>query len=166
MSSDWVSQFVEALHALEDRGELEPLVAQFAPDAGLWNLIRSEPLHGTGQIREFWSAYRHQFDRIHSTFERTVAAEDQAALEWRAEGSLRGGQEISYRGVTVLERGPGGITQFASYFDPRPFATELSDSERTSQPRAARQAPRETPTGEFRTEEEIEEEAPSVMSYG
>lgn len=165
MSSDWVSQFVDALHALEDRGELEPLLSQFSPDAVLTNSVRSEPLHGADQVRHFWTAYRHQFDRIHSIFERIISGEVEAALEWRAEGDLRDGQAIIYRGVTLLKRGEAGITEFASYFDPSPFRADLDATAQTpaSQPER-RESSREV-NHPLRSEEEIEEEAPSVMSY-
>ena len=126
MNSEWVQSFIDALHGLEDRNEVEPLVAQFAPEAGLWTLVRTEPVHGTEAIREFWQGYRNFFERIHSTFERIIETEDQAALEWRAEGTLsQGGRELAYRGVTILKRKEEGITEFASYYDPQPFLERL-----------------------------------------
>lgn len=155
MQADWVDRFVEALHGLEDRDEVEPLVSQFAPEGTLWNIVHAQPLSGPEQIRDFWTSYRDQFDRIHSTFERTVVGDEEAALEWRAEGRLRGGREIAYRGVTVLARRGDGIQEFASYYDPRPFQMEAStvaaEAERSFEDDSE-------PTGESKA-------APSVMSY-
>ena len=61
-----------------------------------------------------------------STFERVIENEEQAALEWHAKGALaQGGREVAYRGVTLIRRGDQGITQFAGYYDPRPFLEAL-----------------------------------------
>lgn len=131
MNQDWVQKFVDALHHLELREEADPLVALFAPDAGLWTLIKPEPVQGTEAIRQFWNHYRHEFEHIRSVFERIIATEEQAALEWCAEGTLRhNGGEVKYRGVTILRRGDKGITEFASYYDPRPFLQAIGVTER------------------------------------
>jgi hypothetical protein len=123
---DWVEAFIDALHRLEERGEPEPLLQQFAPDARLRTLTHEEPLEGREQIAGFWQQYRSQFQRIESRFERTIVSEEQAALEWEAEGTLsQGGRGISYRGVTLLRRGENGLSEFASYYDPQPFLAAL-----------------------------------------
>ncbi len=126
MAKKWVEQFIDALHALEDGGDVEPLLAQFSPRAAVWNLARPEPQKGEEAIRRFWEGYRAQFDRVHSTFERIITGDGQAALEWHAEGTLaQGGRELSYRGVTLLKRGEDGIEEFAGYYDPQPFLQGL-----------------------------------------
>lgn len=158
MPTDWVSAFINGLHALEDRGEIEPLLAQFAPNGSLWNITHREPLRGEAEVRHFWEGYRRTFAQIHSEFERIIEADGQAALEWSAEGTLNPGEApIAYRGVTLLRRGEGGISEFASYYDPAPFQAQ---PEPHSQPAAAAAAPEEL------DDERIEEQAPSVMSYG
>jgi ketosteroid isomerase-like protein len=130
---DWVKSFVDALHRLEDEGELDLLMGQFEPDASLRTLTHPEPLHGESQIREFWQNYRQLFLRIHSHFERVITSGEEVALEWRAEGSIRqGGRDLSYRGVTLLRRGNAGITEFASYYDPQPFLAAMGIRERAA----------------------------------
>ena len=166
MPANWISAFIDALHALEDRREIEPLLHQFSPGASLWNISHSEPRRGPAEIRDFWEGYRRQFGQIHSHFERIIEEEDQAALEWRAEGTLGdGGSPVAYRGVTLLQRGGDGVTEFASYYDPRPFEAPLR-APRTPAARSTFPAAH-AGGGEAHDEElDIEEEAPSVMSYG
>ena len=126
MQQGWVQGFIQALYALEDRGDAEPLVALFAPEGTVWNIIHTEPKRGAEEIRHFWEGYRGEFQQIQSTFERQIENADQAALEWRAEGTLaQGGRPIAYRGVTLLKRGSRGITELASYYDLRPFLDAL-----------------------------------------
>ncbi len=88
MNDQWVQEFIDALHGLEDGGDVGPLLAQFAPDAGVWNVALHEPLRGEAGAHRFWEGYRQQFDRIHSTFEKVIVGADEAALEWHAEGTL------------------------------------------------------------------------------
>lgn len=126
MTADWVQSFIDALHGLEDDQDLQPMLAQFTDDIRLRNLVHEQPLDGPEGARRFWQGYRDQFGRIHSAFERVLVADDQAALEWHAEGTLsQGGREVSYRGVTLLKRGEGGIAEFTSYYDPQPFLESL-----------------------------------------
>lgn len=126
MNDQWVRDFIDALHGLEAGGDAGTLLAQFAPEAGVWNVALHEPLRGEEGARRFWEGYRQQFGRIHSTFGRVILGTDEAALEWQAEGTLaQGGREITYRGVTILKRGEAGITEFAGYYDPRPFLDGL-----------------------------------------
>ena len=133
-SVNWVTRFIEALHRLEDQGDPEAIVSLFAPEAALWTIVHSEPLRGEAAIREFWVKYRAQFERIHSTFERRIEGDGQAALEWRAEGTLSPAErQIAYRGVTLLRGSATGITEFASYYDPQPFSQTLR-SEARSEP--------------------------------
>ncbi len=131
MTEEWVQDFIDALHTLEDQGDVEPMARVFAAEATLWNLIMPEPRRGREAVRAFWQEYRNHFGRVHSRFERLIVNGDQAALEWRADGNLQqGGRPISYRGVTLLQNGPDGITEFASYYDPEPFREGLGISQR------------------------------------
>jgi ketosteroid isomerase-like protein len=123
--NDWVQQFIDALHELEDHGRADRLLEQYAPDASHRTLAHSEPFTGRDAIAGFWEHYRRQFSRIHSTFDRVIATEEDAALEWHADGELPDGTPITYRGVTLLHHGPNGLTDFASYYDPTPFQQAL-----------------------------------------
>ena len=125
MADGWVQEFIDGLHRLEETGNPEPLLAQFAPGASAWTPAHAEPLEGHGQVRDFWEQCRGAFERVSSTFERVIEGEGEAALEWRAEGMLRQGGEVACRGVTLLRHGTGGIMRFASYYDPQPFLESM-----------------------------------------
>ncbi|MFN3651601.1 MAG: nuclear transport factor 2 family protein [Armatimonadota bacterium] len=161
MRATWISEFIDGLHALESRNEIEPLLACFAGDATIWNITHAEPRRGPQALREFWETYRRQFDRIRSDFDRIVEGERDAALEWHAEGTLPSGSPIAYRGVTILRQGDGGIAEFAGYFDPRPFELHAGAG------RPVSPAPRRSPQpAEPDADLADEEEATSTLSYG
>ncbi|MDP9353622.1 MAG: nuclear transport factor 2 family protein, partial [Chloroflexota bacterium] len=61
MSQQLAQEFIDALHALEERGEIEPLLAQFAEDAELTNVNLQEPMRGAEGVRKFWEDYRSLF---------------------------------------------------------------------------------------------------------
>lgn len=131
MAEKWVHDFIDALHALEEQGDAERITSLFAPEGSAWNLIMPEPRRGREGVRAFWEEYRRHFTRVHSEFERVIVDGDQAALEWRADGQTQQGHRaLSYRGVTLLKRGPEGISEFAGYYDPEPFRQSLGLDDR------------------------------------
>jgi limonene-1,2-epoxide hydrolase len=110
--------FIDALHALEDRGELEPMVALFADDADLRNPSHVGPHRGPDGARRFWSAYRGTFRDIHSEFRHVLEDGGSALLEWTSRGRTTGGLDVAYDGVTVLEWEGDRLRRFRAYFDP------------------------------------------------
>lgn len=117
MSDSRTTTFIDALHALERSGDAEQLAALFADDAELGNVTLGKRFRGRDGAREFWNAYRASFDSIESEFSDVIASGDCAALEWRSSGSLTGGREFAYEGVSVLDWEGDRITRFAAYFD-------------------------------------------------
>jgi len=113
-----VQRFIEALAKLEREGELEELVALFAPDCDLENSLSSAPARGVEGARRFFGQYRQSFGEVCSTYRAIIAGEGQAALEWTSVGRTREGEPFSYRGVTVLDVSGQHIVRLAAYFDP------------------------------------------------
>ncbi len=74
---------------------------------------------GPDGAREFWTGYRDTFDAIQSEFRIAVEDEDAVALEWVSTGTLSGGEEIRYEGVTIVALSGDKITRSTAYFDPR-----------------------------------------------
>lgn len=112
-------RFIDALRALEEAGDVEPMATLFDDAADV-----SNPMHtssGAGGARAFWRSYRETFEEIRSEFSRVVESSGTAMLEWTSRGRLRGGREIAYGGVSVLELRDGRVQRFRSYFDTRPF---------------------------------------------
>jgi ketosteroid isomerase-like protein/rubrerythrin len=115
-------QFVEALRLVEERGDVDAMVALFHADAEASNPTHAEPLRGESGVRHFWTAYRDAFDEVRSDFTKIVEGPDGTAmLEWTSRGRLRGGEPVSYSGVTVLELRDGRVRRFRAYFDPAPL---------------------------------------------
>ncbi len=118
MSQQRAELFIEALHALEERGDLDTLVGLYAENATLINVNLPTPMTGTAGVRQFWTDYRSLFSEIHSTFSHVVVQGDEVALEWTGRGKLAANDEpIEYDGVTMLTFRDGKIAAFRGYFD-------------------------------------------------
>ncbi len=115
--------FADALHRLEQDGDVDTFAASFSDDAVL---LRPEPGNGdegADGARQFWQAYLDQFETIASTFSRVAEDGDLGELEWVGEGRLRTGRDISYAGVSLLSfTGDGKVERFATYYDTAAFS--------------------------------------------
>ena len=111
--------FITALRALERDRDAAPLAALYADDATCGNVATTRTYTGAEGAQEFWSGYRDAFDRIESTFRGTFAGDDGFALEWVSEGTLSGGDEVRYEGVTIVHLDGDRIARSTAYFDPR-----------------------------------------------
>jgi len=119
MTQQVAYRFIEALSALEQDGEVEPMVATFSEFCEIGTPVTPVKLHGKESAREFWNGYRTAFLNIHSTFRNIVIGDNSIALEWTTTGVNRAGKEIHYDGVTILDTAGTRITHFRSYYDSR-----------------------------------------------
>ena len=111
--------FIDALAALEQHGDLGPIVALHADDAELSNPNEPTPLRGREGAERFWRAYRGAFGEIRSEFRHVLEDGDAALLEWTSTGRLASGAALRYDGVTSLEWAGDRVRRFRAYFDPR-----------------------------------------------
>lgn len=124
-TNETARRFIDALHELEERRDVEKLVQLFSDGAELQNPVIA-PTHGKEGVREFWEHYRKSFGDVHSRFLNVVSDDRSALLEWRSEGTSANGTRFRYGGVSVLEFGDGGIERFRTYFDPSNLGTQIS----------------------------------------
>lgn len=118
-------KFIDALHALEQQGDVGRIASLFADNAELTNPHLHEPLRGSDGARRFWSEYRDAFGDIRSSFKATIESENTSALEWVSEGTMRAtGKPFRYGGVTILEWSGDRVSRFATYFDTQPLHVE------------------------------------------
>ena len=120
-------RFADALRAFEKTGAADDLIALYADDCTVGNIVTGERQRGPDGADEFWSSYRDQFDVVESTFKLVAGDQSGAVLEWESTGSANG-DEVSYRGATVLEYDGGAIARSMAYFDPRAVGRQLVDS--------------------------------------
>lgn len=120
-TSKMASHFMQTLQQIEKTGEVEPLVDLFADDAELINLTMLEPLKGKEGAHQFWHKYLSVFDRIHSEFTNVAESNSTSVLEWVSKGTLSTSEEITYRGVSVLEFDNGQVQRFRTYYDSAAF---------------------------------------------
>lgn len=119
MTQEVAYRFIQALSALEEDGEVEPIVATFAEFCEIGTPAIPTKLQGKEQAREFWRGYRSCCRKIRSTFRNIVIGENSIALEWTASGVNQSGQDFRYDGVSILDIAGLQITHFRTYFDSR-----------------------------------------------
>ena len=114
--------FADALQRLEQDGDLDAFLTQFAGDVQLMRPETGGHEQGADGARRFWQAYVGQFADIASTFGRLVDADRLSELEWTSTGHLSTGREISYTGVSLLEHDDDDkVSRFVSYYDTAAF---------------------------------------------
>ena len=131
-SEQTAERFVEALGRLEVGRDLETLVALFAEDCEVGNVVSPEKFAGPEGAREFWAKYRDTFGEVRSTFRNRVYAGGRAALEWTTRGTAAGGAPFEYDGVSILEIEGGRITRFKAYFNPEALGRQVSEQSRAA----------------------------------
>lgn len=113
-------RFTEALGALEDARDLEPILALYGDGAETGNAVTDHAFSGVEGAREFWEEYRSLFDDVHSTYRAQLDTDGVAVLEWSTEGTASAsGEAIAYDGVTMIEHANDAITRLRAYFDSR-----------------------------------------------
>lgn len=128
MSVQTAQTFIEALHALEDGKDAEPLAALYAPDSALGNIHAPDGFHGPDGARQFWTEYRGTFQNLHSEFRNVIATDTRAALEWTTAGEGFDGKPFQYSGVTILETEGEHVLRSCAYFDPAALGRQIEPS--------------------------------------
>jgi ketosteroid isomerase-like protein len=117
MTQEVAYRFIEALSALENDGEIDPILDTFSEYCEIESPRLPNRLSGKAQAREFWNGYRSNYRKIRSRFRNIVIGENSIALEWTATGISKSGKQFEFDGVTVLETAGPRITHLRSYFD-------------------------------------------------
>lgn len=112
--------FMAALTKAETSGDVSGLLALHAETVTLQNLSE-QTWEGLDGARAFWEAYLGNFDDIRSEFMESHEAAGMGVMEWVASGHLKGGHDVSYRGVSLIEVKDGKVTAFRSYYDSAAF---------------------------------------------
>lgn len=110
-------RFADALRRSEELRDPDDIVALFHPDAELRSLLHDQPMRGLAGARRFWQEYLATFRTLRSRFERASDSDGLAVLEWVTEGTLRSGEPVIYRGVTLLEHDGARVRSFRTYYD-------------------------------------------------
>ncbi|MDQ4075054.1 MAG: nuclear transport factor 2 family protein [Chloroflexota bacterium] len=118
---------MNALQGMEETGDMQKLVELFSEDAELRRLTLDEAYHGREGARAFWNEYLEQFREIRSTFHNVIEGDNTAALEWTSKGRLREGEEIEYRGVSILEWDGDQVQRFRTYYDSAAFIAQPAE---------------------------------------
>lgn len=138
MSQEIGHKFAEALHQLEDNRDLETIVAMYAEDCEVGNVVAPEKYRGHDGARKFWTIYRDTFGQVHSEFRNIFGDENRAVLEWTTSGTSETGGEFSYDGVSLLELKGDKISRFRAYFDASALGRQITPPEVVQE--ASRQA--------------------------
>jgi ketosteroid isomerase-like protein len=120
LESSTARQFVTALRTLEERGELEDMVALGTDSTRWWSVGPDDGSTGPDGARRFWERYRRAFDEIRSEFSTVTETPTRVVLEWTSHGSHHNGSPVRYAGATVLEFDPASEETLAAvrlYYD-------------------------------------------------
>ena len=118
-------RFIAALAALEERRELEPIVAVYADGCEVGNVVSPRRFSGPEGAREFWSTYRETFGEMKSEFRTIVETDDRVALEWTTTGTSADGATVEYDGVSILDLDGEHVTRFWAYFNPADLGHQM-----------------------------------------
>jgi ketosteroid isomerase-like protein len=118
--TDLTQTFMQALQTTEQSRDPAALVALFAEDSSLQNLT-TQVWQGVDGAQGFWEAYLSNFESIRSEFFHHSDDGQTGVMEWKAEGKLKGGHELSYRGVSVIEHDGSRVKAFRTYYDSAAF---------------------------------------------
>jgi ketosteroid isomerase-like protein len=124
MASEMTQRFIDALHKIEESGDVQALAELFAEDAELRRLAQTHPEKGPGGVQQFWKEYVSTFNRIHSDFTHITEQDGRAVLEWVSEGEMNNGEPVRYAGVSVIETQDGKVHHFRTYYDSAVFLEE------------------------------------------
>ncbi|HEX8423109.1 MAG TPA: nuclear transport factor 2 family protein, partial [Pyrinomonadaceae bacterium] len=72
MGANIAEQFIDALRALEERREIEALIALYGEGSEVGNINAPEKFTGQEGAREFWTKYRETFGEVRSTFRNRI----------------------------------------------------------------------------------------------
>jgi len=125
MSEQVANTFMEALRALEQSKDVEPLAALYKEDAAVGNVQAPDRFSGPDGARKFWGEYRGTFQTLESTFRNVIAGDGRAALEWATTGTAFDGSAVTYSGVTILEIEGERLTRSCAYFDPADLGRQV-----------------------------------------
>ncbi len=119
-------EFMSALQHAESSKDPAGLVALHAGDVTLSNLT-TKTWKGTDGAQAFWEAYLSDFGTIHSEFTHHHESGGLGVMEWNAKGTLKNGDEIDYRGVSIIEIEDGKVGAFRTYYDSAAFVKPATE---------------------------------------
>ena len=127
MSRALTDQFMAALQQAEQSGDVTPLVELYA-DASTTNNLTDKTWEGKGGAQEFWKTYLGNFETIRSEFTQAAGDDTTGIMEWVSRGQLRGGRDIEYRGVSVIDSEGEKVKAFRTYYDSAAFVAPVKEA--------------------------------------
>jgi SnoaL-like domain len=117
MTQEVAYRFIEALAALEQCEEIDPMLEIFSEACDVANSGSPNVHHGKQGARDYWHKYRSNFRHIRSDISGIITGDDSLALEWTARATDHSGRELQYSGVSILNTRGLAIVRFRAYFD-------------------------------------------------
>ena len=125
MTQEVAYRFIEALAALEQREQIDPILDTFSEACDLANSGSPEIHQGKQGAREYWNKYRSNFRNIQSNIRNIITGDNSIAIEWTAHATDRAGRDLHYNGVSILDTRGEAIVSFRAYFDPRHLTEKI-----------------------------------------
>jgi steroid delta-isomerase len=119
MTPDAVRAAVAAYYAAVRAGDVDALVALFAPDAVMLDPVGAPPAIDTEQRRQRYAGIAATFDTfsIDESFVAVCGAD--AASRWTATGKAKNGKHITFDGISTFTfDNTGHIAAMSAYWEP------------------------------------------------
>lgn len=114
-----IEQIARAFLEAEASRDLDRIVSFFTPDADWGNATSRRKGHAA--IREFYTGAATQFPGLTVEVGRVYGNDSEAALEWHAVFTDRGGRTYPLSGVSLFRREGEAIASLTCYEDPTPL---------------------------------------------
>ncbi|WP_018333339.1 nuclear transport factor 2 family protein [Actinomycetospora chiangmaiensis] len=117
LASATARRFVDALRAIEQDGDTDPMAALATGDTRWTSSGAAHSVTGRDGARQFWEAYRRAYADITSHFTTVTETDTRAVLEWVSTGHHHDGQPVRYVGATMIDLDGDAVREVRLYFD-------------------------------------------------
>jgi uncharacterized protein (TIGR02246 family) len=108
-------RITQSYFAAENRRDLDSILGHFAEDVR-FVAPDGRVLTGREALRPFYAANIARLPTLHVRLVDDLGDGDRAALEWRAEGTARDGQQVHMHGTNLVSTRDGRFSEFRAYW--------------------------------------------------
>lgn len=109
---------VRAYYEAVSAGNIDSVLAMFAPDAVMRDPVGAPPARDNASRRQRYAAIKAMFDAFAITPDRVIVGGDEAAAAWTIRATAKSGRNVTFSGISTFAFDAGGrIVSMSAYFD-------------------------------------------------
>jgi steroid delta-isomerase-like uncharacterized protein len=122
-----VDERVRAYYAALSAGDVEAVLAMFAPEGEMRDPVGAPPAGDDMQRRQRYAGIGAAFSSFTIEPETVIAGGDEAAATWTARATTKQeGRDVTFSGISVfMFDGDGRIARMSAYWDPAAIAARM-----------------------------------------